>query len=237
MGLIPGDQLMNSCEPYADAARILFGGSWHMLISVIASISCMVALNGWMLTSGQVALGLAQDGFLPAFFARKNRFNAPYWSLIISGVGMVLLLLFTANEALASRIFRIIGFSVVTFLFVYVLCCLAFFKLLLQKRGDVFFSIRSALRGVFALGFCLWVIMGTPWQVLLIASFFTMSGLPFYFYFFRSRKRDDARDAGRGWAPARHVVFDHNEYPAVGNREVVLAKALRQQRKENQTGS
>ncbi len=236
MGLIPGDQLMNSCEPYADAARILFGGNWHVLISIIASISCMVALNGWMLTSGQVALGLAQDGFLPSFFAQKNRFNAPYWSLAISCIGMVLLLLFTANETLATRIFTIIGFSVITFLFVYVVCCLAFFKLLLQKRGDMSFCVRSALWGVLALGFCLWVIGGTPAHVLLIASLFTVSGVPFYLHFLRAKKRDEVRIDGGGWVPATRIAFDRSGQPTMGDREIVWAKDMPRQEQEKQAG-
>ncbi len=235
MGLIPGDQLMNSCEPYADAARILFGGNWHVLISVIASISCIVALNGWMLTSGQVALGLAQDGFLPSFFARKNRFNAPYWSLAISCIGMVLLLLFTANEVLAKRIFTIIGFSVVTFLFVYVVCCLAFFKLLLSKRGDTLFFVHSAVSGALALGFCLWVIVGTPLQVLLIASLFAVSGVPFCLHFLRARKRNEARIDDAGWVPATRIVFARSKQPTPREPAVVLVKGnsgTRQQEKE-----
>jgi APA family basic amino acid/polyamine antiporter len=35
MGVIPGNQLMNSCEPYVDAARVLFGGNWHWEISIM----------------------------------------------------------------------------------------------------------------------------------------------------------------------------------------------------------
>lgn len=239
MGLIPGDQLMNSCEPYADAARILFGGSWHVLISLIASISCVVALNGWMLTSGQVALGLAQDGFLPSFFAQKNRFNAPYWSLAISCIGMVLLLLFTANETLATRIFTIIGFSVITFLFVYVVCCLAFFKLLLKKRGGVLFCVRSAFWGALALGFCLWVIVGTPVQVLLIASLFAVSGAPFYLHFIWARKRNEVRIDGGGWVPATRIAFDRSKQPTIGEAEVVWAKGgtTGRHEKEKQTSS
>jgi APA family basic amino acid/polyamine antiporter len=221
MGIIPGAQLMNSAEPYVDAARILFGGSWYVAVSLIASISCIVALNSWMLTSGQAALGLAQDGLLPAFFARKNRFDAPYWGLTISCIGMIVLLLFTANETLATRIFMIIDFSVVTFLFVYAMCCFAFFKLLLQKKGSKIFFARSVLCVCSALAFCCWVIVGTPAHILLIASAFVLSGMPFYLHFLNKRKRSGAYSKDGQWVPA-HVFKE--SIPASDEIGVIVAQ-------------
>ncbi len=241
MGIIPGAQLMNSCEPYVDAARVLFGGSWYVAISLIASISCIVALNAWMLTSGQVALGLAQDGLLPTVFARKNRFNAPYWGLAISCLGMILLLLFTANETLATRIFTIIDFSVITFLFVYAICCLAFLKLLVQKRDrvSVRFLTRSVLCGVCALVFCCLVIVGTPMHILLTASLFAVSGVPFYLYFLRNRnsvlthtKRDSVRIESEKWVPAR-ALFKHPA-PKIGEVGGVLKRPSAEKQREKE---
>lgn len=62
MGVVPSTQLMNSHAPYVDAAQVIFGGNWHLLISLLASIVCIGTLNAWMLTSSQIAFGLAQDG-------------------------------------------------------------------------------------------------------------------------------------------------------------------------------
>ncbi|CAF1223864.1 unnamed protein product [Didymodactylos carnosus] len=77
MGVIPGNELMHSIAPYAAAVRFMFGGSWHILLSLIASIICIGTLNAWVMASGQIALGLAQDKLLPRYFGLKNKFDAP----------------------------------------------------------------------------------------------------------------------------------------------------------------
>jgi APA family basic amino acid/polyamine antiporter len=180
MGVIPGHELMQSKAPYADAARVVFGGNWHIAISLIASIVCIGTLNAWVLASSQVALGLAQDGLMPAFFSQKNRHEAPFWGLLISCAGIVPLLILTADENLAKQMLTIIDFSVTAFLFVYGACCLAFFKLLVQRKEKA--SLWQLLYGFLALLFCVWIICETSLQTLLIAGCFTLSGVPIYLW-------------------------------------------------------
>ena len=91
IGLIPREDLIHSNAPYVDATQIIFSGQWHLLISLLASIICIGTLNAWVLISGQIALGLAQDGLMPSFFAKKNKNGAPIWSLFVSCIGILLL--------------------------------------------------------------------------------------------------------------------------------------------------
>jgi len=181
MGVIPGNELMYSVAPYAEAVRILFGGSWHLIISLIASMICIGTLNAWMMTSGQIALGLAQDGLMPSMFARKNKYDAPFWGLLVSSVGIVPLLILTANKSFASQVLTIIDFSVTAFLFIYVICCFSFFKILFQKQEKLVNKLPHLLYGTIALAFCCWVIYETSLSTLLIATLFTLSGIPFCF--------------------------------------------------------
>lgn len=187
MGALPGEELTHSHAPYADVVQRIAGGNWHLLISLIASIICIGTLNAWMLTSGQISLGLTQDGFLPAFFGKTNRFGAPFISLIISCAGIIPLLIMTATSSLASSINFIIDVSGTTFLFVYALCCLAFFKCLTKQtlsQASLLFCIGY---GTVALGFCVWVLYFTPLSTLMTASLFALSGIPFFIWFY-SRK-------------------------------------------------
>jgi basic amino acid/polyamine antiporter, APA family len=180
MGVIPGHELANSKAPYADVARVVFGGNWHLAISLIASIVCIGTLNAWMLASGQIALGLAQDGLMPAFFARRNRYGAPFWSLVISCSCIIPLLVFTLDENLSHQINTIIDFSVTSFLFIYVICALAFLKILKSHAQKASPSLWQWMCGGVALAFCIWAISSTPFETLLFASFFTLSGIPLY---------------------------------------------------------
>ncbi|MFY9589889.1 APC family permease [Rickettsia endosymbiont of Halotydeus destructor] len=186
MGLIPGAQLMYSKAPYVDAARLLFGGSWHLLISLIASVICIGTLNAWVLTSGQIALGLAEDGLMPRLFAKKNINDAPMWGLIISCAGIVPLLIFTANESFSEQITQIMDMSVIAFLFVYLICGIAFLKILFNSKEK--FAYYYPLIGILSIIFCGWIIYETPVKTLIIASMFTFSGLPVYFFWYQKKK-------------------------------------------------
>lgn len=187
MGVIPGSELTGSVAPYADAVRSIFGGNWHLAISVIASIICIGTLNAWMMTSGQIALGLAQDGLIPAYFARKNKYDAPFWGLMVSSLGIVPLLILTSNKSLASQILTIIDFSVTAFLFIYIICCLAFLKILLEKKESFIKMVPLLLYGIIGLGFCCWVIYETSLSTIAIAALFVLSGIPFYLRLLKTR--------------------------------------------------
>ncbi len=187
MGIVPGDVLMHSVAPYADAVKMLLGGSWYVVITSIAAIICVGTLNAWMLTSGQIALGLAQDGFMPEWFGKKNSFDAPYVGLLLSFLGIVPLLCLTASGGLAAQITIIIDISVTAFLFVYALCCLSFFKVFFDKKL-LFTHWVSLLYGFFALLFCCWFMATQSFITLGVASLFTLSGLPVYLYMFYNKK-------------------------------------------------
>ncbi len=183
MGVIPGHELAHSNAPYADVVRFIFGGNWHLVVSAIASLICIGSLNAWTMTSGQIALGLAQDGFMPAFFGRKNKYDAPFWGILVGSLGIVPFLILTANKSLATQVVTILGFSVTAFLFVYMLCCLAFLRLLLRRFQPVMRKLPQMVYGSLALIFCCWVIYETPLYTIMIASLFTLIGVPFFLWF------------------------------------------------------
>ncbi|MFI4937528.1 MAG: APC family permease [Candidatus Berkiellales bacterium] len=185
MGALPAQKLMASTAPYADVTQQIWGGNWHLGISLIAAIVCIGTLNAWVLSSGQIALGVAQDGLMPAFFAKRNRHGAPVNAILVSSVGIVPILFLTLDEHLAKQINMIIDFSVTAFVFVYLLCCLSFLKLLYQQKLNAL--KREWIYGLTALSFCGWVIASTPLKTLLIAGLFVASGIPIYWL--QRRKR------------------------------------------------
>ena len=186
LGLIPAAQLEASKAPYVDAAQILFKGSWHLLISAIAAVICIGTLNAWVLTSGQIIFGLSKDNLVPKFFGKTNKAGAPFVGIIISSLGIVPLLILTANDNFAARINSIIDISVTSFLFVYLICSIGFLKIMLKgERVNPWLF----LVGLIAAVFCSWVIYETQLKTLLIASLFTVSGLPLYFLWFRKARK------------------------------------------------
>ncbi|MCE5293440.1 MAG: amino acid permease [Chlamydiales bacterium] len=181
MGVVPPEALAASKAPFADAAAIIFGGNWYIVISLAASIVCLGTLNAWVLTSGQIALGAASDGHLPNFFTTKNARGAPKWALLISSLGMVPVLFLTLNKSLIEQVTFIIDVSVTAFLFVYVMSVLSYLKLFAKK------SASCLVIGLGALSFCGWALYSSGLQMVLLASCITLTGLPVYLI--RHRKR------------------------------------------------
>lgn len=175
MGIVPPEVLAKSKAPFADAAQIIFGGNWHILISICASLVCLGTLNAWVLTSGQIALGAAYDGHLPKFFAEKNSKGAPTWGLIISSLGMVPVLIATLNSSLIDQINLIVDVSVTAFLFVYILSVASYIKLLWNGNG-------SKIIGIAALLFCGWALYSSGIKMIALASLFPLAGVPIYLW-------------------------------------------------------
>ncbi|MCR5225272.1 MAG: APC family permease [Alphaproteobacteria bacterium] len=171
-GVVPQQVLAQSKAPYVDAMDAVFGGGSSMIIAIITSIVCIGTLNAWVLTSAQISLGLAQDKLLPPVFAKKNKNNAPYISVMISCLGMIPILVLTKNESLTQQITYIIDFSVKAFLLVYTVCCLSLLKFAVKEK-----KISTAILSVAALLFCGLMIAESSLISLMIAALFALSGI------------------------------------------------------------
>ncbi|MGL4226883.1 MAG: APC family permease, partial [Rickettsia sp.] len=97
-------------------------------------------------------------------------------------------LVFTANDNFAEQITHIIDFSAITFLFVYLICSLAFLKVIFSSKDN--FSYYYLLIAIISIIFCVWVIYETPVKTLIIASSFTIFGIPLYYGWYRGSQRD-----------------------------------------------
>jgi APA family basic amino acid/polyamine antiporter len=180
MGIMPAQTLAQSQAPYADAAHLLFGKGWNLVISLLAFIVCVGTLNAWMLTSGQIALGASEDGLFPKALGRTNRTQSPQTALIISALGIIPLLILTTDHSLAQSIHHIINISVTAFLFVYGMCVLSFLLISYQESPN--HAFKHVLLGGLALLFCLGLVFTTEPKMLLYSSFFTLSGIPAYLW-------------------------------------------------------
>ena len=84
MGIIPAATLADSSSPFADAAGVMWGGSWDKIIAGVAMISTFGALNGWILLQGRVPLAAAQDGLFPKRFAAvSGKRGTPVFGLVV----------------------------------------------------------------------------------------------------------------------------------------------------------
>ena len=185
IGLIPKSQLETSMAPYVDATKILLNGNWYIVMSIIASLVCVGALNAWVLTSSQIMLGLAEDKLVPKFFVQKNKYGAPVISIMASTIGLIILLIFTSNENFAKQIYSIVDFSVTAFLFVYLICGIAAIKIYLDNKVN-FAVLPPALISIL---FCSFIIYKSSLYSIFISILFIISGLPIYLFWYRKQNQ------------------------------------------------
>lgn len=188
MGVMKPEDLSQSKAPFADAASLIFGGNWYLIISIAASIVCLGTLNAWVLTSGQIALGAANDGHLPKFFSIKNKRGAPIIGLIISSLSMIPILILTLDPDLIAQVNKIIDVSVTAFLFIYILAVLSYLKLFWKKTKQTksnllqVLEIRSILIAGGALLFCSWALWSSGIKIVGFALFIPLLGFPVYLW-------------------------------------------------------
>ena len=102
LGVVPREELVKSAAPFADAARIMWGGWAADIVGVAVMISSLGALNGWTLLMGQVPMAAAQDRLFPALFGRVSSRGVPAVGIIFSAILATSLILVQAAGSSAS---------------------------------------------------------------------------------------------------------------------------------------
>jgi basic amino acid/polyamine antiporter, APA family len=177
MGIIPASALANSNAPFADAAKIVWGGWAGSLIAAVAIVSCFGALNGWTLISGQFAQAAARDRLFPQPFARESARGTPVFGLVFSSLVVTLLVLMSYSRSGLVDMFNVIILIATFFSLVpYMLCALA--ELFLGRQDKA--RGRNIVLASLAFAFGLWATAGAGRDTLYWGTLMMFAGLPLY---------------------------------------------------------
>ena len=178
LGLIEPSKLAATTTPYVLATQYIFGGNWHLVIAGFAALVCVSNLNAWILTSGQIAYGLACENLLPNIFKQRNQRQAPIWAIITSCAVIVPLILLTMDDNASKQISLVIGFSVQSSLFIYFLCSISYW-IILQREGKPWWQYEKILAVLSGL-FCISMACAAQWHEIVFSTLFIFAGLPVY---------------------------------------------------------
>ena len=181
MGLVPVSEMAHHLSAYMPAAEKLLGAQGKTAMTAMMFVMSIGTLHAWTLTSGQVAQGAAQGKLFPLLFLKENKNGAPFWGVVLSGLGMVPFLALLKNKGSSEKIMIIIEISVAVFLLLYGLCSGCFLKLLYQKKISP--SKKKWVLGMGAFVFSLWM-LGALGSKLFYALLVPASGVfakPFFF--------------------------------------------------------
>ena len=76
--ILPNAQIAKSITPFPDAIGRYWGGSAATVATLAILVSALGGLNAALLGGGEMLFSMSLRGHMPRFFARTNRFNAPY---------------------------------------------------------------------------------------------------------------------------------------------------------------
>ena len=175
--LLPGDMTAKSSAPFADLATRYWGAAAGTLVVVFAVISCLGALNGWVLIVGDIPLALAERGVFPRLFGTLNRRDMPVAALILGAILSCGLIAANFTRGLTELYGFMALLATVATLVLYLVAAVA--ALRLTQLGTI---RRGLMTGVTILGviYGLWTLYGagleaTVWGAVLLAT-----GIPVY---------------------------------------------------------
>ncbi len=186
IGIIPVAELSVSKAPYADIANVVFGGNWGRAVSIIAIISIIGTLHGWILVVGQIPLGAVKDGLFPKVFGKINKFGSPYAGVLISSICTCAFVIFSHHESLVSQFQFIIEISITIIFIIYFLCVVSYWKII---RRDRRLSGSENLLVLSSILFILWAMWSVSFKMVALSSFGFIAGIPFYLWVGRSKNQ------------------------------------------------
>lgn len=178
VGLLPASTLAVSGAPFVDAATQLWGGPAGLLFGAAAALSCIGALNGWVLMQGQLPLAVARDGLFPAVFARCDARGTPWAGLLLSSTLSSVLIVANYQRSLVGMFTFAILLSTAATLLSYLACSAA----ALHLREQVARNAGGMLVALGALVFSVWALLGIGTEALLWGLFLIVLGAPLYLW-------------------------------------------------------
>jgi APA family basic amino acid/polyamine antiporter len=192
MGIVPLATLQNANAPFADAARIIFGGSWGKLVGAVGMVSAFGALNGWILLTARVSLAAAQDEVFPHFFGIVNGVRrTPIYGLVAAAVLATGLVFMNYNKSLVDQFGFIILLATLTTVVPYAFAAAA--ELVLFIRNPERFTgrkmVRDAVIAVLGFGYAIWAMYATGSESIAKGYILLMAGIPVYLWVRRNAGR------------------------------------------------
>jgi APA family basic amino acid/polyamine antiporter len=196
--LLPADTAARSSAPFADLAGAFLGSTAATLVVMFAAISCLGALNGWILLQAEVPLIMARRGVFPSWFGRVNRKGVPVRGQLTGALLSIALIAANYTRGLTELFAFMALLATVATLVLYLVGALAALWLMRRHRLG---GAGIALLAILGVIYSLWAFYGagkeaTGWGAALLAS-----GIPVYLIMRAAGRSSRVPEAGRGAIP------------------------------------
>jgi basic amino acid/polyamine antiporter, APA family len=199
-GAVEQSTLASSDAAFSVAAQNMFGGWAGDAVAVVAVISCLGAMNGLLLLSGQIPMAAEFDGLAPKVFGKINVRHAPGTGLIISGLlAAGILALSFSGGGLGQAVAQLVLVSAVATMVSYAFSAGAEIKWLALDRGTVPVAhlARKMTIAVLALVFTVLAFYGGGVQEIYWLWMLIVLGVPLYIFILWRRSSHGEKVGGQ----------------------------------------
>ncbi len=167
--MLPAAEVAASKAPFSLFIDTYWGPGPGLWIAAFAAISALGALNGWTLIQAEQPARLAQQGLLPAWFARENRHGTPAAALLLSSAIATVCVLLNSSKSTAEMFTFMAVLSTSVTLWLYLACAATALRLRV--------AIPTAILG---LVYAIWTLWGAGIGVSAMSLILMVAGLPLY---------------------------------------------------------
>ncbi len=179
--LMPEGTIAGSGAPFATFVEYFWAPGPALLIAAFAAISCLGAMNGWILLQAELPYAMARDGTFPRWFAGVNKAGVPARAMVATSVLATVITLLNYDSS-ATEIFSfLLLISTCCTLFLYLACMLA--ALVLRLGGKL--ASRAWLPWIAGLAviYSAWTIYGAGGEAVAWGLGLLLLALPAYYLF------------------------------------------------------
>ncbi len=182
MGVVPMTELQQSTAPFALLAEKIMGPVGMYIIGLCAIISCVGALNGWILLQGHIPYAAAKDKMFPSAFGKLSKNGVPVFGTVISTILINILLFLNYNKSLVEQFTLIISLATLSALIAYIYTSASEFTIYLKHPDKVNREHVRKTLAVSSLAFIysFWALFGAGPQTVFYGTLLMFSSVPLF---------------------------------------------------------
>ena len=174
--MLPQAVASASPAPFATFVARYWSAGPAALIAVFAVISCLGALNGWILMQGELARSMAERGMLPGWLAATDARGTPVRGLVVGSLIASVFALMNASRTMQGLFEFLLLLSTSASLWLYLACAVAAVRLKV--------AVPWAIVGA---AYALWTLWGAGVAASGLSLVLMAAGLPLYGWARRER--------------------------------------------------
>lgn len=161
---LPASEVAASNAPFAMFVSHYWSSAAGSFIALFAAISCIGALNGLILISGEFPLAWARDGAFPAAFAKVSKNGIAVRGQVLSSILATILISANYTRSLSGLFAFMALLSTAAALILYFACAAS--ALRLQANGKVARRFTITVIACLSLIYAVWTLFGAGFEAL-----------------------------------------------------------------------